>query len=101
MQLAKYQGSRIPEQVASYAADGFPESWGLFACGTIGWRFSPEAKSLGVRWFSEQSKWSIQDQISLPYLLWATGKTFGVWRANEYDNPYVKLRWDQRPEPQK
>ena len=101
MQLEKYKGSRIPGQVDSYAADGLPESWGLFACGTVGWRFTPEAKALGVRWFAEQSAWSIQDQISLPYLLWATGKSFGLWRANEYNNPYLSLRWDQRPDPQK
>lgn len=95
----KYQDQPIRAQAEHYLADGMPQHWGLFACGTIGWRFTPEAKRLGGAWYREQEKWSIQDQISLPYLLWETGKKFGIWDGNEYDNPYLRLRWDERPDP--
>jgi len=99
MTLAKYQGSLIREQAESYFADGMPRDWGLFACGTVGYRFNPEVEALGEAWYGEQVKWSVQDQISLPYVLWNAGKRYGVWAGNEYQNPYVQLRWDQRPRP--
>lgn len=96
----KYRDYDIRGQVRSYLADGMPRNWGLFACGTVGWRFTPKVKRLGVLWHEEQERWSIQDQVSLPYLLWRTGLPFGLWQGNEYDNPYLRLRWDERPRPQ-
>jgi hypothetical protein len=98
--FAKYQGQPIRGQAEAYLRDGMPQHWGLFACGTVGWRFTNEAKRLGGAWYREQEKWTLQDQISLPYLLWSTGKKFGVWDGNEYDNPFLRLRWDERPNPQ-
>ena len=95
----KYRDFDIKGQVSDYADKGMPRYWGLFACGTIGYRFTPTVKQFAELWYGEQIKWSIQDQISLPYLLWETGMPFGIWQANEYDNPYLKLRWDQRPRP--
>jgi len=98
MTLKKYHGSRVREQAAFYKEQGFPENWGLFAAGTIGWRFTPTVKRFGSLWLRECHDWSIQDQISLPYLLWSEGMPFGIWQANEYANPYVRLRWDERSE---
>ena len=95
----KYRDYDMREQLAHYQAEGMPEKWGLFACGTIGWRFTPEAKALGEAWYAENVRWSVQDQVSLPYVLWSMGKKFGLWPANEYENPYVRLRWDERPRP--
>jgi hypothetical protein len=95
----KYKDQPIRAQVQHYFDDGMPEQWGLFACGTVGWRFTKEAKRLGAAWYREQEKWTLQDQISLPYLLWKTGRPFGLWNQNEYENPYLRLRWDERPDP--
>ena len=95
----KYRDFDIKGQVSDYADKGMPRYWGLFACGTVGYRFTPAVKRFAELWYGEQIKWSIQDQISLPYLLWETGMPFGIWQANEYDNPYLRLRWDQRPRP--
>lgn len=96
----KYKDYPLREQLQSYVDDGMPEHWGLFACGTVGWNFTDETREFGERWYKEQVRWSIQDQVSLPYLLWSTGMQFGLWQANEYKNPYLTLRWDQRPNPQ-
>lgn len=95
----KYKDYPLREQLAHYVADGMPELWGLFAGGTVGWRFTDEAKTFGEAWYAENVRWSIQDQVSLPYLLWSRGKTFGVWGANEYENDFLRLRWDERPNP--
>jgi hypothetical protein len=95
----KYKDYPLREQLAHYVADGMPEMWGLYAGGTVGWRFTDEAKALGEAWYAENVRWSIQDQVSLPYLLWSTGKPFGIWSANEYQNDFLRLRWDERPRP--
>lgn len=100
MGLAKYQGSRVLEQARFYKEQGFPANWGLFAAGTVGWVFTPRTKRFGALWLRECEDWSIQDQVSLPYLLWSEGMKFGAWQANEYQNPYLALRWDQRPNPE-
>lgn len=97
----KYAPFDIRGQVAHYVEMSMPRAWGLFACGTIGWKFTPAAKRLGALWHAENVKWSIQDQVSLPYVLWSTGIPFGLWDGNEYDNRYVRLRWDERPNPSK
>lgn len=92
----KYSTYPIREQVKYYEDEGMPRNWGLFACGLIGWRFTDEAKSFGNLWLQEQHNWSIQDQISLPYLLWREGKRFGIWPANQYQNLFFRIRWDRR-----
>lgn len=94
----KYADYDLRGQVRSYLGKGMPRGWGLFACGTVGYRFTPQVKRLGSRWYEEQFAWSPQDQVSLPFLLWDTGLQFGTWQGNEYDNPYVRLRWDERPD---
>jgi hypothetical protein len=95
----KYKNYPLREQLASYVERGMPEHWGLFAGGTVGWLFTDEAKAFGEEWYGENVEWSIQDQVSLPFLLWDSGKSFGLWGANEYQNRYLKLRWDERPRP--
>jgi len=95
----KYKDFDIRGQVHYYLGEGMPRGWGLFACGTVGYRFTPRVKRLGSLWYEEQVRWSVQDQVSLPFLLWSEGLPFGLWRANEYDNPYCTVRWDQRPDP--
>lgn len=92
----KYNQYPINEQVDFYYKDGFPKKWGLFATGVIAWKFTEKSKHFGKMWLEEQHKWSIQDQISLPYLLWKEGFEFGTFPANQYDNPFFKIRWDER-----
>jgi hypothetical protein len=93
----KYKDYPMREQVQAYVDDGMPEAWGLFACGVIGWRFTDEAKRFGNLWLDEVYRWTIQDQISLPYLLWREGMPFGLWQAQQYQNEFFRIRWDERP----
>jgi len=96
---AKYREYPMRQQVQHYLRQGMPRGWGLFACGTIGWVFTPHVKRLGAQWYDEQIRWSVQDQVSLPYLLWRSGLPFGTWQANQYDNPYLRILWDERTDP--
>lgn len=93
----KYAPYQLREQVQHYRDTGMPRNWGLFACGVIGWRFTDEAKRFGGLWLREQHDWSIQDQVSLPYLLWREAKHYGIWPAHQYENPFFRIRWDRRP----
>lgn len=85
----KYRDYPIREQVEHYEAEGMPRGFGLWACGTIVWRNSVEAIEFGRLWLQENVKWSIQDQISFPYLLWKYPLMFAEFPDHEYDNPYL------------
>lgn len=89
--LPKYAGSKIQAQVDHYRAEGMPADFGLWACGSIVWRNCPEAKAFSKAWLAEIRRWSVQDQISFPYLVWKMSPKLGVFPANEMENPY--LRW--------
>jgi hypothetical protein len=69
--LAKYDGLPIREQVEAYGREGLPDSHGLWA-GTVLVRdlSRPEIRRLGRWWMRENLRWTYQDQLSLPYVLW-------------------------------
>lgn len=68
--LAKYRGLPVGAQIASYLQRGYPESWGLWATGLIARRTSPAVKAFGDGWLAEQVRWTVQDQLSEPPLLY-------------------------------
>lgn len=89
--MDKYRGQNIEGQLAHYVSEGLPAGSGLWACGTIAWRNKESVKTFGRAWYEENVAWTIQDQISFPYLVWKLQPNFGVFPAHEYENPY--LRW--------
>lgn len=72
--LPKYAGQPMIEQVEHYSAQGFADDNGLFAGGILGRRHpSREIQRFGRLWLRENRKWTYQDQLSLPYVLWKLG----------------------------
>jgi hypothetical protein len=71
--LSKYGGLPLAAQVAHYLEGGYPDGWGLWAAGLIVRRTSPEVRAFGDAWLAEQVRWTIQDQLSEPPLLWRMG----------------------------
>jgi hypothetical protein len=69
----KYRGEPIAEQAACYRARGHPEHWGLWACGVIARRHTDAIRQLGAAWAHEVNEWSLQDQISQPFVLREAG----------------------------
>ena len=94
----KYANDPIRSQVASYRDAGMPEHFGLFAAGTIGRRHTESVKKFGEAWLGENERWSIQDQISLPFLLWLEGITPGIWDAHEFQNDLLRYHPHLRTE---
>lgn len=96
-QGGKYAAYPIGEQVAHYRAEGHPERFGLFACGTVAWDTANErAKRVGRDWLAECERWSIQDQLSLPVVCRRLGVTPGVFPFAQVSrrslaNPWLRI----------
>jgi O-antigen biosynthesis protein len=68
--LPKYQGLPIHEQVETYRGLVPPHA-GLYACGVIVRRepVSELLQAAALSWWSENVRWTYQDQLSLPYVI--------------------------------
>jgi hypothetical protein len=67
-----------------------PENFGLWACGGLVWRNSQPAIDFGIGWYSHQWTYSIQDQISFPFILKAIPLKLGTFPAHQFLNPYLR-----------
>ena len=88
MPMIKYQGSRIPEQVAFYRSQGHPERWGLWECGSIVSDRSHD--EIFEAWWAEINEWSYQDQISLPWVMRNAGMRPQEFPTDQYSSPWVR-----------
>ena len=77
----KYADQPLRQQVAHYRAAGLPTPSGLYACGTVARRHTAQQVALGVAWLWECHQWSIQDQVSFPYVCWRAGITPATWEV--------------------
>jgi hypothetical protein len=85
----KYRDEPLDAQVAAYRAEGVPEHGGLWATGTIARRHTAAMASLGDAWLEEMRRWTIQDQVSLPAVLWRRGVRPAAFPFDQYDNDLV------------
>jgi hypothetical protein len=60
----------IMEQINQYKKENYPRDNGLIETSVLVRRNSKMVFKLGAEWFSEIGKYSVRDQISLPYVLW-------------------------------
>jgi len=89
LELPKYFGLPISAQFESYQAKGFPDNIGLWAATVIARNHTEQIAQLGSAWFLENSLWTIQDQISLPYLVWKYRISVGTYNAHLWNGPLV------------
>lgn len=75
----KYRDWPLREQVDHYRRCGLPAPSGLWACGTVARRHTAQQMTLGAAWLDECHAWSIQDQISFPFVCWRGGVEPGTW----------------------
>ena len=87
----KYRDGPLLEQAQSYLAQGMPEHFGLWAAGCIGRRHNDRMRELGDAWLDEMQRWTIKDQVSLPYLFWKEGIEPGTFGIDQLDNDLVAL----------
>jgi hypothetical protein len=87
--MRKYDGQPVSEQVAAYRAEGFPEKAGLMAATLIARSTRhPKIQRINEAWWAENVRWTYQDQLSLPVVLWRLGHDYDKVRLNLWDNPW-------------
>lgn len=84
--LAKYRGLPIREQVEAYRRDGYPAKAGLYASGIIA--RSAALAPIHAAWWAETCRWTYQDQLSLPVVLWRLGAGCDLVRRNLWANDW-------------
>lgn len=86
--MLKYQGQQIIEQADAYKRAGFPANQGLWCGGLIARKTDAHhLAAINELWWRENLRWSYQDQISLPIVLWRLGlsvDTVNVPFHNDY-----------------
>lgn len=90
--LNKYPGWDVVSQARSYVASGFPDGRGLWAGGLFIWRNCLEVRQLGQLWLDEICRWTVQDQLSLPYVLWRCGIEPRELSGGLLSNPRFRIR---------
>jgi Protein of unknown function (DUF616) len=91
LRWAKYQGMPIREQAESYRREGFPAHHGLMAGGIIarGTR-APHLAAIDEAWWQENLRWTYQDQLSLPVVLWRQNRTIAWIPGELWRNPWFE-----------
>lgn len=84
----KYAGEPIDEQIAQYASENYPTCNGLIETGCFAKVINPETNKIMEQWWLENIKYSYQDQISLPYVLWKNYYNPTIIDKNIHDNEY-------------
>ncbi len=85
----KYRDAPLLEQAKHYLSEGMPEHFGLWAAGCIARRHTDRVRKLGDDWLTEMQRWTNQDQVSLPYLLWRDSIAPGTFGLEQLDNDMV------------
>lgn len=97
LKMRKYHGHPLDAQVAHYRSAGFPVDFGLWACGCIVRRNTAQMRDFGNAWLLEMMRWSWQDQISEPFVLWSMGIRPTTLPGDLWSNPIVGFNYDARP----
>jgi hypothetical protein len=79
----------ISEQVSRYREAGFPEQHGLYAGTVILRRHTAAVAAFNEMWWSEISRGSKRDQLSLCYVLWRLGMEPGKIPGSVYRSPSI------------
>jgi hypothetical protein len=95
----KYVNEPLDAQCEFYRSEGFPEDYGLYACGVSARDMTnPKIKALGALWHKQNLDWSYQDQVSFPYCLWKTELQPDVLPNSLYHMNWLQLNIHTRDE---
>jgi hypothetical protein len=83
--MEKYANQPVLDQAAHYKKQGLPDGFGLWATGML--VLPRKWDLLGDEWLTQQLRWSYQDQISLPFVL---------WQMDMKPNPLLDNLWGNR-----
>jgi hypothetical protein len=90
--IERYTGESFKEQVDEYLKDKTFVDDKLFACGFFAYSkklVKNKDYNLMTDWFFHNCYWSIQDQLSLPYLLNKHKTDYKIFDFDIFSNKYV------------
>jgi len=90
--IERYSGEKMTEQVDFYMKDPTWKDNLLLACGIFIYSKSVvenKEYNLMKEWFYQNCLWSVQDQLSLPYLLHKFKTNFRLFEQSVYSNQYT------------
>ncbi len=87
--LGKWSDEPLLAQAEHYLSEGMPEHFGLWATGCIARRHTVRMAAFGDAWLDEMERWTIRDQVSLPYVLWRERIQLGTFGIDQFDSDMV------------
>lgn len=93
----KYAAEPIEQQIKSYKEEGYPQKNGLIETGCFARIINNDTNKLMEDWWLENIKYSYQDQISLPYVLWKNNFKPFIINENIHNNNLF-FRVERTPE---
>lgn len=87
----RYGDESMRAQIDAYIDEGFPiDEYPLIASGMFIRRNAPHVNAAFDHWLIENFKWTIQDQLSLPYILWKHNLTFNMINGSIWSGAFYK-----------
>lgn len=95
LEMPKYKGigNAMVSQARSYREEGLPADHKLYAGGVIARRSTLARTRFEDEWWQEITTRSVQDQISLPYVLWKYGVKPGIIPGSVYGTAFHTHHW--------
>ncbi len=87
----KYDDQPTGAQVLHYRLEGHPAHWGLIHSGLLVRRNNARVQAFDEAWWAEIVRWSIQDQLSLPFVLRTADLRWHYWPVDPITAGWV--RW--------
>ena len=96
--IERYQGEPMWEQVAHYMADPGFDDHTLFACGVFAYSGSivQDEPNVMKDWFHHNARYSVQDQLSLPFLIQKHRIRYRLIEEGIFSNKYFSFFGHQR-----
>lgn len=92
--IKRYTGEAIRKQIIHYYGDPEFKDNKLFASGFFA--YNKKAIPMLNNWFEQVIHWSLQCQISLPYVLQKSGLEYSLFEGTIQDNRYFTWDWKSR-----
>ena len=91
----RYQGEPLLEQIVHYYGDPYFKDDRLF--GMTLFAYHKSASNMMQEWFNHNVIWSIQDQLSFPYVLHQSGLEYSLFNGLITDaNSFFEWNWKAR-----
>ena len=94
--ITRYRNQPIQEQVKYYDLQEYPKDNNLYSCGLFAYRVNDTTRNLMREWWEHNIQWSIQDQLSLPYVMHKLHFTPATFPCSIIGNEHFKYVGHQK-----